>query len=225
MKRSSPQKAFNQSRYCPHCKKAKQACICSKIQPIRCKTELILLQHPNEAKHPKGSAIILPLSLNQGERTRVHHLIGEDFSAHVQLQQLLDESDVKHCILYPSPESQSLSDWLIQLPPHHVLHPQENIGLQSLIETKIRLILIDATWKKAYKIWQLSKNLHELDCVHLPKSIHGQYEIRKSPSPQHLSTLEAGFYSLMMIEPETDFAPLKQVFDFMIARQQSFRPS
>ncbi|MDR9826176.1 DTW domain-containing protein [Vibrio sp. FNV 38] len=186
------------SRYCDTCGKANKACICEYIVSIDATTELIVLQHESEQNHPLGSAKILALTLKN-----THFLIGEDFSCHATLNQLISDPNYQHCILYPSEKAQSLNK---------LLNHQEN-------NKKLRLILLDGTWKKAYKMWQLSTNLHALPCVSLPSDLKGEYKIRKAPSENALSTVEAGYHALSIIEPTVDFAPLLRAFEQMIQFQ------
>lgn len=91
-------------------------------------------------------------------------------------------------------------------------------------QEKTRLILLDGTWKKAYKMWQLSTNLHTLTTVKLPEDLQGHYTIRKAPSDNSLSTVEAGFYALSLLEPDNDFSPLLNAFDRMIEFQIAQMP-
>ncbi len=184
------------SRYCRQCGKAKVVCICTWIKPVQCQTELIILQHPSEVKQAKGSAKILTMSL-----ANARLFIGEDFSHHPQLNALLADAQVQHQVLYPSEHS-------LRLEKH--LQPD----LSSI--QKRRLILLDGTWKKAYKMWQLSTNLHALPCVHLPSDYQTNYRIRKAPSQQHLSTVEAGCFALQQLEPDLDISPMLNAFERMI---------
>ncbi|MGL6316296.1 tRNA-uridine aminocarboxypropyltransferase [Vibrio sp. WXL103] len=185
------------SRYCQKCGKANKACICEHILALKAKTELIILQHDSEQNHPLGSARILSLSL---ENARL--FIGEDFSEHHELNQLLAQSDYQHYILYPGEQSIALTTLTT-----------------SAVDNKVRLILLDGTWKKAYKMWQLSANLQALPCVSLPSDIRGDYQIRKAPSDNALSTVEAGYHALSILQPESDFSPLLDAFRSMIQFQ------
>ncbi|MBD1571791.1 DTW domain-containing protein [Vibrio sp. S17_S38] len=208
------------SRYCLKCGKANLACICRWITFISNETEVVILQHPSEAKRPMGTAKILALSLSN-----CVCFVGEDFSQHNDLNSLLDDADVESAVLYPGAESIEIDDWLQQ----YSLKPN-NIGQYSvektqtvtqlkqthLTKSKKRLILLDGTWKKAYKIWQLSTNLHSFVRVQLPENLEGNYRIRKAPSIQHLSTVEAGYYGLQLIEPSVDFSPLIHAFEQMV---------
>ncbi|WP_284191839.1 tRNA-uridine aminocarboxypropyltransferase [Vibrio zhanjiangensis] len=183
------------SRYCFKCGKSTKACICQWIRSLSSNVELIILQHPTEAKKPMGTAKILQLSL-----TGCYLFQGEDFTQHEKLNHLLSDDAYRHFILYPSDESFSLT--LVK----ETLHNQK----------KVRILLLDGTWKKAYKIWKLSKNLKSLPIVHLPKNLKGNYRIRKAPSDNSLSTVEAGYHVLSLLEPERNFSSLLDTFNHMI---------
>ena len=172
------------------------------IVALDSQVELIILQHPTEEHRPMGTARILSLSLVNSRL-----LVGEDFREHDELNQLLAEPDVEHFVLYPSDVSLSAAD--VALP----------------IEKKIRIILLDGTWKKAFKLWQLNTQLHHLPCLHLPEDLKGNYRIRKAPSENALSTVEAGFHVLSMMQPEKDFSPLLDAFEAMVDYQIQQMPA
>ncbi|MCA2486882.1 MULTISPECIES: DTW domain-containing protein, partial [Vibrio] len=69
-----------------------------------------------------------------------------------------------------------------------------------------------------------STNLHALTTVKLPEDLQGHYTIRKAPSDNSLSTVEAGFYALSLLEPDNDFSPLLNAFDRMIEFQIAQMP-
>ncbi|EEZ84033.1 hypothetical protein VMC_11170 [Vibrio alginolyticus 40B] len=60
--------------------------------------------------------------------------------------------------------------------------------------------------------------------VQLPKQLQGHYTIRKAPSENSLSTVEAGYHSLRLLEPERDFTPLMRAFENMIEFQIAQMP-
>lgn len=184
------------SRYCSECGKARKACLCPSIVALESAVELIILQHPTEQKRPLGTARILSLSL-----ANCRLLVGEDFREHDELNQLLAEPDVDHYVLYPNE------------------HAQECTKISLTTARKTRVILLDGTWKKAYKMWQINTQLHDLPSLHLPDECVGHYRIRKAPADTALSTVEAGYHLLQQWQPERDFSPLLKVFDAMIQYQ------
>ncbi|MGD8172223.1 tRNA-uridine aminocarboxypropyltransferase [Vibrio sp. TRT 21S02] len=192
------------SRYCTQCGKPHKACICQWIKSLPSNVELIILQHPSETKRPMGTARILTLSLPNS-----HCFVGEDFSQHAELNALLNQADMQHFVLYPGENAIEVNEGFS--------HTDEKAVL--------RVILLDGTWKKAYKMWQLSTNLHALPLLKLPSNLAGNYRIRKAPSDNALSTVEAGFHILSLLQPEQDFTPLLHVFDQMIEYQIQQMPA
>ncbi|WP_064605286.1 tRNA-uridine aminocarboxypropyltransferase [Photobacterium sp. J15] len=188
------------SRYCEQCGKAKKACICSWIEVIDAKTELLILQHPSEVKRAIGTARILTLSLPNAKL-----FVGEDFSAHHELNLLLNDPVRDVYLIYPGEGA----------------IPVSQLTDSVVAKEKIRtLILLDGTWKKAYKMWQLSDNLHRLPTVSLDNVEQGNYRIRKSPKEQGVSTVEAGYLALSALEGDSNkFEPLLNVFNRMIEYQ------
>ncbi|MGF1694860.1 DTW domain-containing protein [Vibrio lamellibrachiae] len=190
-------------RYCLQCGKSHKACICSWIKSLTSNVELIILQHSSETQRPMGTAKILTLSL-----TNSYCFVGEDFSQEPKLNILLSDPEYTHYIMYPCDDSQCVSPALL---------PSNTSDSTSRSKhKKIRVILLDGTWKKAYKMWQLSENLHCLSMLHLPKGLKGNYRIRKAPTDNSLSTVEAGYHLLSILQPELDFTPLLTAFDNMI---------
>jgi DTW domain-containing protein YfiP len=191
------------SRYCSQCGKALKACICATIQPLDTALELIILQHSTEEHRPMGTARILTLSL-----ANCHHFVGENFSQHQELNTLLADKDIDHFVLFPSEAAISLHQYQQQC---HSLRKQ-------------RAILLDGTWKKAYKMWQLATNLHHLAAVALPSDLQGNYRIRKAPNQNALSTVEAGYHLLSRWHPKEDFSPLISAFEQMVEFQIAQMP-
>ena len=132
-------------------------------------------------------------------------LVGEDFSDNTKLNELLADRKYQHVILYPSAASVC-------------------VGSALSSDKKLRVILLDGTWKKAFKMWQISSNLHGLKTIHLPKDLKGNYRIRKAPSENSLSTVEAGYHLLRLLENDGDFSPLLTAFDQMIQFQINQMP-
>lgn len=195
-----------QSRYCHQCAKAHKACICHLIESIPCQIPVLILQHPSEVKQAIGTARIAHLSLPQCEI-----YVGEDFSNHEILNQRLQDPSFNYLLLYPHETALPLTQ-SIALPQHQ--------------SKKLALIVLDGTWKKAFKIWSLSTNLHHLPKVTLDRFEQGNYQIRKSPKKHGLSTIEAIYYALNTLNPSQDrYAPLLKTFHAMIQFQIQQMPA
>ncbi len=189
--------------YCYQCNKALQACICGLTSKVDNPVNICVLQHPTETKNAKGSAIIAKLYLQNYQC-----LTGEDFSANQQLNTLIEKYSATTFVVYPSANALSFS---------HCMKEVVNDSLKQGGLEKINLIFIDATWRKASKIWHLSSNLHSLPCIKLNPETRSNYRIRKAPQDNCLSTIEAIVMSLGQLENnQKKYRPLLKVFDKMI---------
>jgi DTW domain-containing protein YfiP len=181
--------------FCYQCHRASAACICGLIPVVNNKTHITLLQHPTEATHSKGTAIIAQLYLKN-----ITTFSAEDFSQHAPLDHLLQQYKKTSAIVYPDNTAITLAEAI-----NHQDVPVSN------------LIFIDATWRKAKKIWLSSPKLQQLPCIKLNTTIISNYRIRKAADPSHLSTIEALHYCLHHLEPSTaNYDKLLDVFDKMI---------
>lgn len=165
--------------FCYQCHRAKVACLCGRIEPQPNQVKLIVLQHSDEASNKKATAIIAELGLQQYQRW-----VGEDFTEYEALNQLLQNKAGKIAILYPAEDAQKLN-------------AQNSAQVTSEIEV---LIVIDGTWRKASKIWQLNPQLHHLQVITFNEALSSNYRIRKEPEIGCLSTLESIVFALRIIE-------------------------
>ena len=189
--------------YCYRCYRPRSACLCGKIKLVRNKPGIIILQHKDEVRHPKGSAIIADLSLQNCVR-----YVGEDFSAHPELNQLLQTNLSRVFLVFPAEQAMPLSLLNQQ-------YPVEDALLEQYV-----FIFIDASWRKASKIWHLSTNLHQLKTIKLDHQKVSNYRIRKAPAPGLLSTVESIVALLSSVESATEkYQPLLDVFNAMIDHQ------
>lgn len=177
--------------YCEHCFKVIDACYCQKIIKYNTSTKIIILQHPSETKHAINTARIAHLSFNNSLL-----YIGEDFSQHEELNQHIQNETCY--LLFPSETSTAIEEFDAK--------------------TNITLIIIDGQWKKAKKILYLSKNLQKLPTLQFNLKHTSRYQIRKTPKPGYISTLEATTYALEQIEHK-DFSKVFEAFDYMINYQ------
>ena len=168
--------------------------------------EILLLQHPREVHNAKGSARLLHLSLPNSRL-----VAGESFAAG-ELDALL--AGKHNVLLYPdTPGDRSLG--IAPPPPLDASLLRDPAGL--------RLVVLDATWRKSRKMLYLNPALQRLPRLPLRDTPPSHYLIRKAHAPDQLSTLEATCYALTQLEDEpTRFAPLITAFDGFVAQQLSY---
>ncbi|GLS89280.1 DTW domain-containing protein [Psychromonas marina] len=183
---------------CSNCLKASSACICSTIESIDNMYPLHILQDPSEEKKAIGTARILKLSLS-----KIQLSIGEMF----------DEQDFdlnNSYLLFPGDDAIPASG----------LNEQPNFNENS------QFILLDGSWKKAYKLLMSNPFLQALPKVFINVDAKSNYRLRKSPREDGLSTVEAGYYLLAQLEGNHEkFMPLLKSFEFMIDFQISQMPA
>ncbi len=193
---------------CARCLRPQRGCICRWIAPVANATDVLILQHPSEVHHAKGSARLLHLSL-----ARCHLEIGETFPVD-QLQTFLHGSTadpVYTMLLYPPtagmPPAPALdSAWLAQ-------------------PGRLRLVVLDATWRKSMKMLHCNPVLQSLPRLSLDHALPSAYLIRKAQRPHQLSTLEATCHALAQLEREHQrYRSLFAAFDGFVSQQLSFRP-
>ena len=179
------------------------------------RVEVLILQHPLEVGNAKGSARLLHLSLPQSRM-----LTGEVFTEHAlpgaPLAPQTATPNARHNILlYPDrPEDQALN---IPAPP--VLAPR-------LLRdpSRLRLIVLDGTWRKSRKMLYLNPLLQQLPRLSLQGLPASNYRIRKAHGPDQLSTLEATCAALMQLERSAEaFLPLLRAFDGFVEQQLGYR--
>jgi len=180
---------------CPACLRPRVVCLCEWIRPVSNRVELVLLQHPLEQQHAKGTARLLHLSL---ARSRL--LVGEVFDA-----ALVAPPDRRTLLLYPGAEETA-----------HDLLLAPAIGCSPL-----RLIVLDATWRKSRKMIHLNPWLQDLPRYSLLDPPPSRYLIRRAQQTHQLSTLEASLLAIGRIEGDAErYQPLLQAFDGFVQAQQ-----
>ncbi|TKB45727.1 tRNA-uridine aminocarboxypropyltransferase [Thalassotalea mangrovi] len=185
-------------QYCIRCQRPLVTCVCEFTSTTDNRVEILLLQHKSEEKQAKGTARLLALSLQHCQV-----FVGENFSQDRELNALINEPGYQTCLLYPGKNSE-------------VVQPRPDETL-----TKLRLVVLDGTWKKAYKMLQLSTNLHDLPQLTLPQQFTSNYHIRKHHDPRGLSTLESTVHALGILENNPDtyrgiLSGFKQFNDFQL---------
>lgn len=206
---------------CSACLRPRSTCICQWVAPVRHAVEVVILQHPLEVHQAKGSGRLLHLSLPHSALA-----VGETF----------DES-LLHGLLH-RPLARQRENAALPLKRQAVLlypdTPQS--GVQQLMQpplldpmlmrdpSHVRLIVLDATWRKSRKMLYLNPLLQQLPRLALTGLPSSRYFIRKAHRPDQLSTLEATCHALMQLEHnEEKFQPLLQAFDGFVAQQERYR--
>jgi DTW domain-containing protein YfiP len=183
---------------CKRCLKAQSACICSAIQLIDNQHFVHILQDPGEEKNAIGTARILVLSL---KRSKIS--VGALFDAG-----LFD-----------------LQNSYLVFPDASAVPAEQFVNMQEINNSSV-FILLDGSWKKAYKLLMSNVFLQNLPKISINIDKKSEYRIRKSPRADGLSTVEAGYYLLSQLEQNQEkFVPLLNSFNKMIDYQIASMPA
>ena len=187
--------AFIPRPQCTACLRPLSACICCWVAPTTHAVEVLVLQHPQEVHQAKGSARLLHLSL-----AHCRLVVGEAFDVPVW------PVDGKHTLLlYPD----SLHDTAPDLQAPSALPPE-----WPQDPSRLRLVVLDGTWRKSRKMLYQSPPLQQLPRLALHNLPPSHYRVRKAHGPDQLSTLEAACHALCQLEGDAArFQPLLDAFD------------
>lgn len=179
------------------------ACICQWITPVAHAAEVLILQHPMEVDHAKNTGRLLHLSL---PRSRM--LTGETFEE-AGLLAAIGETPAYTVLLYPPT-------------PEDAEAPALDVGrLQD--PASVRLVVLDATWRKSRKMLLLNPLLRKLPRLSLDESSASNYRIRKAQKVGQLSTLEAVCSALVRLEGDSgDCQSLLRAFEGFVAQQMGY---
>ena len=187
---------------CLECQRPVSACICDLfIQTDNC-VHVVVVQHPSESKRHKGSVPLLANSLTNC------HVITTDTLADSELFQQLVATFKGHIgLLYPS----------------EVAIPLESKVSEPNGSTLKCLILLDGTWKKAYRLYMENSQLHQLPHYTFSSTFDSKYIARHTGKKGALSTLEACCHALALLEDKQDkYAGLMESFVKFNQRLLSF---
>lgn len=220
-----PQPSNTKRPVCQRCLRPQRTCICRWITPIEHSAEVVILQHPLEVGHAKGSARLLHLCLPHSQMVTGEVFAEQELQALLHApfhrQQAVDtqpKSALKHAILlYPdTPEDKAIG---LSAPPV--------LDAELLREpTQLRLVVLDGTWRKSRKMLYLNPLLQKLPRLSLQDAPASHYRIRKAHGPGQLSTLEATCYALMQLEGNREkYQPLLKAFEGFVAQQLGQLPA
>ena len=188
---------------CLRCLRPQATCLCALARPTAHRTEVLVLQHPQEQRQAKNSVALLRLSLAQCEVC-----VGERFAPEA-LEALLQRPGRHTRLLYPDVPA-------APAPPAPMGHAAG---------APLRLVVIDATWRKSLRMLLEHPALAALPRLALDAPAPTRYRaIRAARRADQVSTLEATVRALAMLEgPSFDGAPLLEAFgrfvDGVAARQ------
>ena len=169
----------NKRLICAACRYPQSTCLCAWISPITPPINMIILQHPKEAKHAKNTVKLLTLGLK-----KITVLQGEKPEDWAELVQKVINQPQSYSLFYPHEQSTSVES---------ISSPEQKA---QYFPADCWVIFIDASWRKALKIWHLNPWLQQCNSWHFSNPPGNQYHIRHTKQKSSLSTLESVAYVL-----------------------------
>ncbi|NVJ62054.1 MAG: DTW domain-containing protein [Gammaproteobacteria bacterium] len=190
---------------CRECQLPDLVCVCGIVEKINAPLTPIILQHPTESNHSKNTARLINLVISNS-----NIYVGEtadDFS------EVIDKLNSKRVLLlYPSNNASVVIEECLNCRDGQSNSQVQNIDTsvnsilsylncseqcsrqvcyQNTLSQFDSVLLIDASWRKAKKIFHKNPWLHHLPHGQINLTGSSQYLIRKHSNESSLSTLEA----------------------------------
>lgn len=208
LKRSESEPVYR--HLCAVCLQPEFGCYCGDIEKLNPGLTFVILIHPIEFRRRIATGRMAHLCLEGS-----HLIVGQDYSRNDQVNALLEDPEHHPVVLYPGTGSTDMTELTIEA--KRCLFPRDK---------KLLLFVIDGTWATARKMMWQSRNLHGLPRVCFQPSAPSRFRVRKQPSPECYSTIEAVHQALELIGPVCGFDvqtrehdKLIRVFDRMVERQ------
>jgi DTW domain-containing protein YfiP len=185
---------------CARCRRPVSVCYCAALPRIETATRVVILQHPRERDMPIGTARMATLCL---PGAALH--VGMRWGEHAGLADALGDPARPPILLYPGPGARDV----LTEPP----------------AGPVTLIVVDGTWSQAKTIVRDNPILQSLPRYAFATPEPSRYRIRKEPSAEYVSTIEALMHVLGVLEGDPKrfralLDPLNAMVEAQLACQQ-----
>jgi DTW domain-containing protein YfiP len=161
------------------CGKPRWACVCDRVTPLRPKTRVVILQHPQEDDVVLGTARIVTTAIASAKI-----IVGLSWaSLDAVLEQTVDRNRWSSVNAHKTPDGATAQKGAILMDRH---------GELTNAPRPEGIVLLDGTWSQAKTLWWRNPWLLKLGRIALVPKQPGIYgKLRQEPRRDHVSTLEA----------------------------------
>lgn len=99
-----------------------------------------------------------------------------------------------------------------------LVFPEGEPAIASPVPAPQALVVLDATWSQARRMFRKLAGLRGVPILRLPDAPMPAARLRESPSPGRVSTIEAIARALRLIEGDASAEPLEALFAVAVAR-------
>lgn len=179
---------------CPGCQLARWACICAQRPTLDCEVSFCLIMHAYEPLKPTNTGRLIADCLPD---TRA--FVWARTEVDPELLALLADPRYQPYVVFPGEYA------LPDQPVHRVVEPEA--GRRPL------LIILDATWTQARKMFRKSPYLASLPLLSLHTERLSRYRLRRSSRDDHLCTVEVAAACLALAGEERAAEQLDDYFE------------
>jgi DTW domain-containing protein YfiP len=192
-------KPRDKDSHCLRCYQRREICICPILPTVTTRTEFIILRHIYEAERPSNTGRLVALAMPNSR------IIPCGGGTRIGLAPIDDE--------------------FLQAPGTWLLWP-DGTGTQpdmSGLTPPNRVVVIDATWQQARRLYSSMPALRALPRLALPAPIRSRDRLREQHRSDGMSTLEAVAAAVAKIEGAQAARPLEILYDELVRRTISLR--
>jgi len=192
-------KPRNENSHCLRCYQRREICICPILPTVTTRTEFLILRHIYEAVRPSNTGRLVALAMPNSR------IIPCGGGTRIGLSPVDDD--------------------YLQAPGTWLLWP-DGTGTKPGISDRTpptRVVVIDATWQQARRLYSSMPVLQALPRLALPVPIRDRDRLREQHRLDGMSTLEAVAAAVTKLEGAEAAKPLEILYDEVVRRTISLR--
>ena len=192
-------KPRDENSHCLRCYQRREICICPILPTVTTRTEFLILRHIYEAERPSNTGRLVALAMPNSR------IIPCGGGTRIGLSPVDDE--------------------FLRVPRTWLLWP-DGTGTQpdmSDLATPDRVVVIDATWQQARRLYSNMPVLRTLPRLVLPEPTRSRDRLREQHRSDGMSTIEAVAAAVAKIEGAETARPLESLYDEVVRRTISLR--
>lgn len=189
----------NEQSHCPRCYQRREVCICPILPSVKTRTEFLVLRHVYEAERPSNTGRLVALAMPNAR------IIPCGGGTRIGLKPLDDE--------------------FLRAPGTWLLWP-DGTGAQTHatgLTPPSRIVVIDATWQQARRLFSTLPALRALPRLALPAPIRCRNRLREQHRSDGMSTIEAVAAAVARVEGAEKARPLEDLYDELVRRTTRLR--
>ena len=189
----------DENSHCPRCYQRRKICICPILPTVQTQAEFLILRHIYEAERPSNTGRLAALALPHSR------IIPCGGGTRIGLAPVDDEF------------LRADGTWLLW---------PDGTGTKSNVSDltlPVRVVVIDATWQQARRLFSSMPALRALPRLILPAPIRSRDRLREQHRSDGMSTIEAVAAAVAKLEGVETAQPLEKLYDELVRRTLSLK--